>query len=296
MRINGGYFVLRQGIFDYLDEGDDLVMDGFVRAAADGRCCAVPLRRVLGADGHAEGARRLEDLYRSGISPGALGGTVPSRSPVMRGLSLKGGSPLRLLCVGAHPTTSRSDVAAPSSASSSAGAVECATFVILTGDDVRQGEARAAAELFLPGTQVVLRCSGLPDGRLPAHWDAVKAQLEEVAAEQAFDLVLVPSSTDAHQDHRLLAEIAPTVWRDHLILGYELPKYDGDLGRPSLYFPLSEDLAREKVRRLAKAYASQVDRDWWDEETFLGLARLRGMECRSRYAEAFTVNKATLSW
>jgi LmbE family N-acetylglucosaminyl deacetylase len=124
----------------------------------------------------------------------------------------------------------------------------------------------------------------------------VKAQLEDVAAEQAFDLVLVPSSADAHQDHRLLAELAPTVWRDHLVLGYELPKYDGDLGRPSLYFPLADDMAREKVRRLAKAYPSQLDRDWWDEETFLSLARLRGIECRSRYAEAFTVTKATLSW
>ena len=192
--------------------------------------------------------------------------------------------------------TSRSAAAARCSLSPSGAPSSARTFVVLTGDTVRHEEAQVAAELFLPGVDVALHCSNLPDGRLPAHWDAVKAELERVAKDDSFDLVLVPSHGDAHQDHRLVAELAPTVWRDHLVLGYELPKYDGDLGRPSVYVPLSEDLARDKVRRLGKAYPSQVGRDWWDEETFLGLARLRGMECRSRYAEAFTVTKATLSW
>jgi len=214
----------------------------------------------------------------------------------MRPLSLKGDQPVRLLCIGAHPDDIEIGCGGTLLGLADLDVVERATFVVLTGDAVRHEEARVAAELFLPGTDVSLQTSGLPDGRLPAHWDAVKAELERVASEETFDLVLVPSSADAHQDHRLIADLAPTVWRDHLVLGYELPKYDGDLGRPSVYVPLSEELAREKVRRLAKAYPSQAGRDWWDEETFLGLARLRGMECRSRYAEAFTVHKATLSW
>jgi LmbE family N-acetylglucosaminyl deacetylase len=171
-----------------------------------------------------------------------------------------------------------------------------ATFAVLTGEPSREAEAAVAAELFLPGCQVDLRLGRLPDGRLPSRWNDVKQLLEDVAASGTFDLLLVPSQHDAHQDHRLVAELAPTVWRDHLILGYELPKYDGDLGRPSVYVPMSEDVAREKVRRLTKAFPSQVGRDWWDEETFLGLARIRGMECRSRYAEAYTLHKATVTW
>ncbi len=124
----------------------------------------------------------------------------------------------------------------------------------------------------------------------------VKECLEQIAATVDADLILAPRSGDAHQDHRLLAQLVPTVWRDQLVLGYEIPKYDGDVGRPNVYLPLTEEIAREKARLLSKAYPSQTGRDWWDEETFLSLARLRGMECRSRYAEAFELAKAAISW
>jgi LmbE family N-acetylglucosaminyl deacetylase len=174
------------------------------------------------------------------------------------------------------------------------------TVVLLTGTPERQAEARAACDLFLAGCTVSLHTSDLPDGRLPAAWGTVKQRLEDVAAlvaaQGGADLVLAPRPDDAHQDHRLVAELVPTVWRDALVLGYEIPKWDGDLGRPQLYVPLPEEVAREKVRLLGKAYPSQAARDWWDEETFLGLARLRGVECRARYAEAFTVSKLALTW
>lgn len=175
------------------------------------------------------------------------------------------------------------------------------SVVVMTGTEQRREEARVATELFLPGCEVDLRTYSLPDGALPAVWGEVKASLERVAAEaddqgRRFDLVLAPRLDDAHQDHRLLAGLVPTVWRDHLVLGYEIPKYDGDLGRPNLYLPLTDHVAVAKVRLLEKAFSSQVGRDWWDEEMFLGLARLRGMECRSRYAEAFALSKATWSW
>jgi LmbE family N-acetylglucosaminyl deacetylase len=174
------------------------------------------------------------------------------------------------------------------------------TVVVLTGTPERQQEARCAAALFLPGCDVTVHtfgaAHGLADGRLPAAWGQAKECLEGVAATVDVDLVLAPRPDDAHQDHRLVAGLVPTVWRDHLVLGYEIPKYDGDLGRPNLYVPLPADVAGEKVRLLAKAYPSQTGRDWWDDETFLGLARLRGIECRARYAEAFTVTKATVRW
>lgn len=171
-----------------------------------------------------------------------------------------------------------------------------AEIVVLTGTAARLDEAQHSAELFLPGRDVRVRAGGLPDGRLPAHWAAAKELLEDVARGPSPDLILAPAAGDAHQDHRTVAEIVPTVWRDHLVLGYEIPKWDGDLGRPSLYLPLSEDDMREKVERLRKAFPSQAARDWFDDEVFFGLARLRGMECRARYAEAFTASKAVLTW
>jgi LmbE family N-acetylglucosaminyl deacetylase len=170
------------------------------------------------------------------------------------------------------------------------------TVMVLTGTSLRHEEARTASELFLAGCEVTFRVHSLPDGRLPSVWGDVKQCLEDLAAEIDVDVVLAPRTDDAHQDHRTVAEMVPTVWRDHLVLGYEIPKYDGDFGRPNLYVPLDEEIARDKVRLLAKAYPSQIHRDWWDEEMFLGLARLRGMECRSRYAEAFEVRKAVLRW
>ena len=87
----------------------------------------------------------------------------------------------------------------------------------------------------------------------------------------------------------------PTVFRNQLSLSYEIPKWDGDLGRPSLYLPLTDDLAHRKVELLHKCFPSQASRDWWDDEVFLGLARLRGMECRAPYSEAFTCTKAVIA-
>lgn len=171
-----------------------------------------------------------------------------------------------------------------------------AEFVVATGNPVRLDEARRGAELFLPGCRVSVTSAELPDGRLPAHWAAVKDLLETTARRGPADLVLAPRRDDAHQDHRTVGELATTVWRDHLILTYEIPKWDGDLGRPSLYVPMSGDQLREKVVRLRKAFPSQTDHHWFDDEVFTGIARLRGIECCARYAEAFSTAKAVLAW
>lgn len=167
-------------------------------------------------------------------------------------------------------------------------------YVLCTGAPERQAEARAAAAAFLPGASLSFVLQRLPDGRLPAHWNAVKDLLHEVAGELVPDLVLCPAANDAHQDHRLLAEQVPTVFRRELVLHYEIPKWDGDLARRNVYVPLTDEVARRKVELLHAWYPSQKARDWWDEEVFLGLARLRGMECRTRYAEAFDCTKAVV--
>lgn len=160
-------------------------------------------------------------------------------------------------------------------------------YVLLTGSAERQAEARGAAAAFLPAARLSLALHELPDGRLPAHWDTVKRHLHAAADTLVPDLVLCPWSGDAHQDHRLLGELAPTVFRGPAIWQYEIPKWDGDLGRPNLLLPLADEVARRKVELLHASYPSRKAHDWWDDEVFLGLARLRGAECRARYAEAF---------
>lgn len=167
-------------------------------------------------------------------------------------------------------------------------------YVVLTGTPERHSEAEAAAKAFLAASDVTIALHDLPEGRFPAAWGEVKEALEATARTFAPDLVLAPSAEDAHQDHRTIGEIVRTVFRDALYLAYEIPKWDGDLGRPSLYVPLPDEIARRKVELLHASFPSQKGRDWWDDEVFLGLARLRGMECRARYAEAFTMTKAVL--
>lgn len=169
-------------------------------------------------------------------------------------------------------------------------------YVLFTGSAERHAEARAAASAFLPGARLTFDLHDLPDGRLPEHWGSVKQWLHDAVAVLEPDLVLCPTTDDAHQDHRLIGELAPTVYRTALALHYEIPKWDGDFGRPNLYLPLAPELARRKVELLHACFPSQKARDWWDEEVFLGLARLRGMECRSRYAEGFVCRKAVLRW
>ena len=167
-------------------------------------------------------------------------------------------------------------------------------YVVCAGSAARQAEAATAAHAFLPGAQLSFGLHDLPDGRLPGHWTRVKDIIEEAASTLDAELVLSPWSGDAHQDHRLLGELVPTAFRNALHLQYEIPKWDGDLGRPNFYLPLSDEIARRKVELLHKCFPSQHARDWWNDETFLGLMRLRGIECRAAYAEAFHVHKAVV--
>jgi LmbE family N-acetylglucosaminyl deacetylase len=165
--------------------------------------------------------------------------------------------------------------------------------LILTGVPARQDEARTAAAAFLPDGAGV-ETHALPDGRLPASWGEVKQILEDCAARVSPHVILAPRRDDAHQDHRLIAELVTTVWRDALVLHYEIPKWDGDLGGVSHYVGFDEVTARRKVELLQRSFPSQHGRDWWREETFLALMRLRGMECRAPYAEAFVAGKVLI--
>jgi len=206
-----------------------------------------------------------------------------------------GAGPLSVLALGAHPDDI--EIAAGGTLLSLAERHSGmrVRYVLLTGAAERQQEARAAARAFTPGADLEVELHDLPDGRLPAVYGQVKEVLENVAASFRPDVILAPFPGDAHQDHRTVGELVPTAFRDQLCLAYEIPKWDGDMGRPNTYFPLTDEIARQKAELLGKYYPSQRGRDWWGEETFLALARLRGMECRARYAEAFTCSKLVFS-
>ncbi|MGD0747281.1 MAG: PIG-L family deacetylase [Acidimicrobiales bacterium] len=203
--------------------------------------------------------------------------------------------PLSVLAIGAHPDDIEIGAGGTLLTLAESRPGLRARYVVLTGTEERHAEARHAAAAFLPGADLTVDLHRLPEGRLPAVWDRVKDILEEVAYTWAPDLIFAPSCNDAHQDHRTIGEVLPTVFRDQLSLSYEIPKWDGDLGRPSIYFPLTPDVARRKVERLHKCFPSQASRDWWDDEVFLGLARLRGMESRAAYSEAFTCTKSVIA-
>ena len=171
------------------------------------------------------------------------------------------------------------------------------TWVVLGAEGEREREARASAEAFI-GTairsEVVVH--GFRDGFFPYVGGDVKDVFEDLKSRLDPDLILTHARHDLHQDHRLVCELTWNTWRDHLILEYEIPKYDGDLGTPNVFVPISEEVAREKVRLVLDAFESQAGKHWFDEQLFLGLMRVRGMEGRSPsgYAEAFTCRKLSL--
>lgn len=200
---------------------------------------------------------------------------------------------LEVLCLGAHPDDieigcggTLLELARRRNAT--------VTGVVLTGEGQRREEAEAALPRFFPGAAV--QVLGLPDGRLPAYWNDAKDALEAVGEHHDPTLIFAPRVDDAHQDHRLVGQLASTVWRDTLVLHYEIPKWDGDLGRSTHYAAVGSEDARRKVELLNKSYPSQTGRDWWDDELYLGLMRIRGAECRTRYAEGFAVFKALLDF
>jgi LmbE family N-acetylglucosaminyl deacetylase len=169
-------------------------------------------------------------------------------------------------------------------------------WVVFSAAGVRAAEAKRAAELFTG--DAVLKGPSLKsfqDGFLPFVGAEVKAVFEELK-EISPDLVFTHNRHDAHQDHRFLAELTWNTFRDHLILEYEVPKFDGDLGQPTVFVPLDQDVYEKKVHCILETFQSQHCKRWFRQETFLGLMRLRGMECNAPtgYAEAFYCRKLVL--
>lgn len=162
----------------------------------------------------------------------------------------------------------------------------------------REHEARASASDFLQGAaNARVEALQFRNSFFPEQGAQIKEWFEALKSRVMPDIVLTHRRQDAHQDHREVARHTWATFRNHLILEYEIPKWDGDMGRPNVYVPLSSEILHRKVELLMKHFASQRSRQWYDEETFSGLGRLRGMECCApdRYAEAFFGSKVLLT-
>ena len=170
-------------------------------------------------------------------------------------------------------------------------------WAVFTATGERLKEACQAATRFTSGgTLVKPWFPEFKDGFLPYSAGEVKTLFEQIKGEIQPDIIFTHNQHDAHQDHRLISEMTWSTFRDHFILEYEIPKYDGDMGRPSLFFPLSRVVSQQKIDYLLRSFGSQKHRQWFEGETFSSLMRLRGMECNaaSGYAEAFYCRKLAI--
>jgi LmbE family N-acetylglucosaminyl deacetylase len=215
----------------------------------------------------------------------------------MRTVSILGeaGGPLRVLALGAHPD----DIEIGCGATLLRLAAERRELEVLwavfCSTPERAAEARASAAMFLEGvptTRVVV--GSHRDGFLPCEWAAVKEEFETLKKEYAPDVVLTHFRDDRHQDHRVISELTWNTWRNHLILEFEIPKYDGDFGAPGFFAPISSATLERKIELLRKAFPTQATKQWFTPDLFRAVARIRGMECNApeRLAEAFYCRKA----
>jgi LmbE family N-acetylglucosaminyl deacetylase len=170
-------------------------------------------------------------------------------------------------------------------------------WAVLAAPGARGAEARRSAAAFLAAADAAhIEVHSFRDGFLPYVGAELKEVFEELKSRGDPDLVLTHTRDDLHQDHRLACELTWNTFRSHLILEYEIPKVDGDLGRPNFFVPLTPDVVDLKVALLEEHFTSQTGKHWFDRDTFKGLMRLRGMEAVApdRYAEAFVARKVAL--
>ena len=177
-------------------------------------------------------------------------------------------------------------------------AVRSVTWVVLCSNELREREALASAQAFLTGVDhVSVTVKKFRDGFLPAQWAEVKEYFEELKKVLSPDLIFTHYRDDRHQDHRAVSDLTWNTFRNHFVLEYEIPKFDGDMGAPNVFVELDEAVCRAKVDNLVRHYPSQAGRSWFSPELFMAILRLRGMEAGSPsgYAEAFYGRKVVMA-
>jgi LmbE family N-acetylglucosaminyl deacetylase len=217
---------------------------------------------------------------------------------VVRALQFAGhGDRLSVLCLGAHSDDIEIGAGATLLGMMDRGIRLEVHWCVLSGAGDRGKEAKASAADFLLGAAATqIEVIPFRDGFFPEQGDAIKSWFELLKQRTNPDIIFTHRRDDAHQDHRQVCRLTWNTFRDHCILEYEIPKWDGDMGQPNLYVPIPASALERKIDLLISHFGSQRSKQWFDRETFLALARLRGMECRApeRYAEAFVAHKLTL--
>lgn len=207
------------------------------------------------------------------------------------------GDRLSVLCLGAHSDDIEIGAGGTILSWIASGVRLDIHWCVLSAIGKRAAEAEASAAAFMAGTErKKIELATFRDGFFPYDGQELKAWMEGLKGRAQPDVILTHRHDDAHQDHREVCQLTRNSFRDHLILEYEIPKWDGDLGQPNLYVPVDAQAVERKIDLLLAHFGSQRSKDWFDAETFRGLARLRGMECRAPagYAEAFVLRKARL--
>ena len=208
------------------------------------------------------------------------------------------GDRLSVLCLGAHSDDIEIGAGATLLGLQERGVRLDVHWCVLSGGAEREREARASAADFLAAAESAqVEVMSFRDSFFPEQGEAIKSWFVGLKERVAPDLVFTHQRGDAHQDHQLVCRLTWNAFRDHTILEYEIPKWDGDVGQPNVYAPASAKVLKRKIDLLITHFGSQRSKQWFDAETFLGLARLRGMECRApeRYAEAFFARKLALT-
>ena len=211
---------------------------------------------------------------------------------IAAGLDLHAGS--RLLAIGSHADDIEIGLGGTLLALLDRHPGLAVTWVVLSADEAREHEARASAAAFA-GDRVEVVVQSFRESYFPFVGAQVKEFFDELGREIEPDLVFTHAATDLHQDHRLVAELTWNTFRDHLILEYEIPKYDGDLGAPNVFVPLSEEIVARKIALLLEHFPSQRGKHWFTEDLFRATMRLRGVESATPYAEAFRSRKLVVA-
>lgn len=218
----------------------------------------------------------------------------------MKALALAGmpTGPTRVLCLGAHSDDIEIGCGATLVTMLRVNPETEVQWVVFGARGPREDEARRSADQMLGGAKRSdIAVLGFRDSFFPHDGAAIKSQFEEMKARFAPDLIFTHRGDDRHQDHRVISELTWNTYRDHLILEYEIPKYDGDLGQPNVFVPVDAAARARKIEVLMDVFHTQRDKRWFSPETFDGLMRIRGIECASPtgYAEGFHARKVTLN-
>ena len=206
----------------------------------------------------------------------------------MLGFKLDTKKPLNILALGAHCDDIEIGAGGTLLKIIDTYTVESVKWVIFASNEIRKKEATTSAKLFLKGiknTDILIK--DYRDGFLPFLAAEVKDFFESIKKDFIPDIIFTHYRDDRHQDHQLVSDLTWNTWRNHLIMEYEIPKYDGDLGIPNFYVPLDAKYIDKRNKILMEAFESQREKHWFDDATFKSLPRLRGMECAATYAEAF---------